>query len=168
MLSPITGGIYRWIVAEDLVYADTKTEALFCIPDEDAGRGLPIAGYLHLVHPEDVERVTSAILNAVEAGSSYRAQYRLLSHSGKETTVLAMGQCFHDQYGEPTEYTGMVFVLDQKSWLVDEEDKLVKSCIGAFQEAKRAGNEIVSYLLSMALIELGQKAACESMPVRVD
>jgi hypothetical protein len=164
LLSPATGGIYRWKVGEDLVYADQKAAMLFGIPEDEADEGLPIIRYLRSIHPDDLERVSHAILSAVEAGSSYRTEYRVLSACGKSTPVLAMGQCFHDQRGNPTEYAGMVFILDHEPTMESEEDKLIASCIGAFKHAKKAGNDLISYLLSMALIELGQKAARDLLP----
>ena len=79
-------------------------------------------------------------------------------------SILAMGQCFRNADGKPVEYARMLFDLCPGECQNLHEDGMVQSCIPAFQASKRAGNELITYLLSMALSEIGQKAASDMVP----
>lgn len=159
LLSPGKGGTYTWRVADDVVHADAYVANLFGIAIEDAMSGLPLVRFLNAIHPEDVERVSSAIGRAIESGVAYRAEYRVIDASGRVAHVLAMGQCFHGKNDQPEEYAGMIFELGASHMADHSEHDMVERCIAAFKAAKNAGNEMITYLLSMALIEIGEKAA---------
>jgi len=158
-LSATAGGTYTWKVSEDTVYADAVVATLFGISATEAERGLPLTRFLQAVHPDDLARVSAAISLTLETGSTYRAEYRVVSATGKIAQVLAMGRCFCDAAGQPMEYSGMLFDLSPNETQRWRDEEMVENCIAAFKAAKHSGNKFVTYLLSMALIEIGQQAA---------
>jgi hypothetical protein len=154
-VSPATIGLYTWKVGEDLVYADSLVADLFGLDGDAAKIGLPLERFLQSIHGDDVNRVQAAISAAVETGDSYGIEYRVLSASGHERTIRAMGQCFRNTHGQPSEWAGTILVLDEREIPSCEDAVLVDACITAYQAAGRAGADFVTYLLSMVLIELG-------------
>lgn len=164
LVSPMAGGTYNWRVRDDIVCADAVVAALFGIPAKDAEDGLPIGRFLDSIHPEDRERVCCSINAAVDSGHVFREKYRVISASGTVTPILAMGQCFRDKDGQPLEYSGMLFDLRAAEIQRRRDDEMTDSCIAAFHAAKKAGHELITYLLSMALIEIGQNAVLDIKP----
>ncbi|MDO9417162.1 PAS domain-containing protein [Pararhizobium sp.] len=163
-LSPISGGTYTWKVDQDVVYADATVARLFGLPVDAAKSGLPIQRFLTAIHPDDLERVSVSITSAIETGDVFRQDYRVIPAPGRIVPILAMGQCFRNADGKPVEYAGMLFDLSVGTCKEAHEEEMVENCISAFQAAKRAGNELVAYFLSMALIDIGQKAATGMVP----
>lgn len=141
-----------------MVFADPVVANLFGISSEQGEAGQPILRFLKAIHPDDLDRVSAAISSHLESGCDYCEQYRVVAEAGKVSIVLAMGRCFRDKAGTPLEYTGMIFDLTARSEAEPEGD-LITSCGQAFRAAKKAGNGLVAYLISMALIELGRDAA---------
>lgn len=163
-LTANSSGTFTWKVSEDTVYADSVVATLFGIPERDAEQGLPLNRFLQAIYPDDLQGVSKAIAGALKSGSPYRAEYRVVSSTGKISRVLAMGRCFCDTTGRPIAYSGMLFDMTPDETTLWQDEEMVENCVAAFKAAKRAGNELVTYLLSMALIEIGQQAAGDLIP----
>jgi PAS domain S-box-containing protein len=80
--------LWRWQIREDLVFVSSACADLFGMSPELAAAGLPVADYLAAIHPDDRERVTAAIRQAIETGEEYSSEYRICI-PGRETRWLA-------------------------------------------------------------------------------
>ncbi|HEX7603572.1 MAG TPA: DUF484 family protein [Polyangiaceae bacterium] len=64
--------------------------------------------FLSLVHPEDRERVKTAVGDAIREGQPYSADYRMLRKDGTILTVHAAGEVERDERGRPLRIVGTV------------------------------------------------------------
>lgn len=156
IISPRTCGTYTWQVSTDIVHADAYVASLFGISTDVAEAGLPLVRYLQAIHPDDLGHVSTAIGTAVEGGEAYRAEYRVISGDGAIVPVLAMGQCFRSRDGQPGEYAGMIFDMRPAQRQAEMIDPLSESCLNALEAARSSGNDLVTYLISMALVAIGE------------
>lgn len=73
--------------------------------------------FLECVHPDDRERVNTAVMQAVGGadGGQYALEYRAMHHDGSVHWVTARGQAFFQPDGKPFRFLGMVMdITDRK------------------------------------------------------
>jgi PAS domain S-box-containing protein len=85
-------GTWDWNVADNIVTSDEKFAALYSLDPQRAGLGVPIEEFLAAIHPADVQRVREEIEAALNDGSPYRSEYRLVSADGRVSWVIASGR----------------------------------------------------------------------------
>ena len=102
-------GIYSWVIATDTVCADARVAGFFELPPELAERGLPLARYLDRIHDDDRPRTAKAIHDAIVTGDAYQADYRIVHADQSIVHVFAIGRCFRDKNGVPSEYAGVIY-----------------------------------------------------------
>jgi PAS domain S-box-containing protein len=100
-------GTWDWHVPEDLVYSDEKFARLYGVDPQVASHGAPIADFVKTIHPDDVQSVGSAMQSAMETGSRFSKEYRLVQEDGSIKWVLAEGQPLIDQNGHCTRFPGV-------------------------------------------------------------
>ncbi|WP_313434727.1 GAF domain-containing protein [Novosphingobium sp.] len=86
-------GTWDWHVGEDLVVSDANFAHLYGVDIERAGRGVPINEFFENIHPDDRQRVTAQINEAVETAAPFSSEYRLIQPDGSFRWVAAEGQC---------------------------------------------------------------------------
>ena len=97
-------GSWEWDVATETV---TWSDELFRIFQlEPAERAPSLAEQHALYHPEDMERLTSAVAAAVNKGTPYELELRALRKDGTTRVCLARGQVEADQGGRATRLVG--------------------------------------------------------------
>ncbi|HEV7280209.1 MAG TPA: PAS domain S-box protein [Pirellulaceae bacterium] len=85
-------GTWELDAAADRVLADAQLARLFSIPAEIAIAGeAPLARYVDAIHPDDRERVQTAIGRSLDTGEPYEIEYRLRRPDGSARWVLARG-----------------------------------------------------------------------------
>ena len=90
-------GSWEWDVATDTV---TWSDELFHIFQLDPAERAPsFAEQSELYHPEDMERLKSAVETAVNNGTSYELEFRTLRKDGTTRVCLSRGQAEVDQSG---------------------------------------------------------------------
>ncbi|HEX7479113.1 MAG TPA: PAS domain S-box protein [Polyangiales bacterium] len=62
--------------------------------------------FLSLVHPDDRERVKTAVGEAIREGKPYSAEYRMLRRDGSILTIHATGKVEQDERGRPLRIVG--------------------------------------------------------------
>src|SRR6516165_1393653 len=88
---------------------------MFSVDPAKGEKGAPLADYLAGIHPEDVERITEAVNQALDAGEKYIQEYRLLEKDGTIRWVEARGECLYDENGKPSHFVGVVVdITNQK------------------------------------------------------
>ena len=101
-------GTWDWDVTHDLVRADAAFASIYGVEPAVAAMGAPIAEFTRGIHPEDVERLGSAIAGAIEGCTEFGAEYRLLTGTGDVRWVFARGRCTRTEEGT-CRFPGVVF-----------------------------------------------------------
>ncbi|MEH6952629.1 PAS domain S-box protein [Nitrobacter sp. NHB1] len=97
------------------VYSDACFATMFSVNPEKAASGAPLADYLSAIHPDDVERVSDAIQQAIVTGEKCLLEYRVLSKNGTIRWLEVHGKCFYDDTGKPWRMPGVaVDISDRK------------------------------------------------------
>lgn len=155
-------GTYSWDVKKNNIQLDATLAGFLGLTPQQAEKGIRLDEYLAAVHDEDRCRVASSIDKAVRTGEPCRQSYKLVSQSREPIEIVAMGQCFRDESGAPSEFAGMIFEAD--SYGAHREEKgLVEHCLRALDSAREGNRDVVAYLLSMALLELGYTDAANTL-----
>jgi len=77
-------------------------------------------GFLDGVHPDDRQRVLSAIQSAVAAGEPYVVEYRSIRSDGTAMWLEGRGRVFHDPAGEPAWMSGICMDTTERHQLQDQ------------------------------------------------
>lgn len=101
-------GTWDWDIPGDSFYVDPRFARLFGVDPALADKGVPIETYLRGIHPDDLERVSAAINEAVETGAPFAAEYRTSDVDGAVHWIFAKGRCFHDGEGKPLRFPGAI------------------------------------------------------------
>ena len=107
-------GIWDWDVQGDRVMADQRFATLYGVDPEQAIAGVPIAQFLESIHPDDVDSLSRAINEAVETGSPYTHEYRVVRPDGDVRWVSTHGQCARDADDTPTRFLGVAFDITER------------------------------------------------------
>jgi PAS domain S-box-containing protein len=86
-------GTWDWDVSKDQVRADSAFARIYGVDPALAASGAPIAEFTRAIHPEDAERIGSAIAHAIEDCTEFAAEYRLVMGAGDVRWVSARGRC---------------------------------------------------------------------------
>ncbi len=107
-------GTYEWDVPADWMVADAVFARLFGVSPSEARAGLPAAAFAGRIHPDDHERVTRAIAEAVETGEPFSSEYRLVRPDGTGSWVIAKGSCSRSSIGEPARFVGALVDITER------------------------------------------------------
>ncbi|MBS7700074.1 MULTISPECIES: PAS domain S-box protein [unclassified Chelatococcus] len=109
-----TLGTFDWHIKTDILYSDLRFAAMFGVPAKSADGGAKLSEYLHVIHPDDRERVWSAIQRTITSGTRYIEEYRLLGSDGSVRWVEARGECLYDAEGLPDRFPGAVVDITER------------------------------------------------------
>ncbi|HKQ99547.1 MAG TPA: PAS domain S-box protein, partial [Pyrinomonadaceae bacterium] len=71
--------------------------------------------FSRLVHPEDREPLQQAITRAIEQGTDYNLEFRVVWPDGSVHWIEGKGRAFHDETGKPVRMTGLgLDITDRK------------------------------------------------------
>ncbi|WP_261295306.1 ATP-binding protein [Sphingomonas hylomeconis] len=107
-------GIWDWDVLADRVTADTRFATLYGIDPDKAAAGASIAEFFAGIHPDDLSRVQSEVLDAVERCGSFRSEYRLLNAEGRVRWVSAQGRCIAGADGRCERFPGVSYDITDR------------------------------------------------------
>ena len=111
-------GTWDWDVPGDVIYSNAPFATLFQVDPEVAAKGAPVALFFGHIHPGDQARVNAATRSAIEGGTNFAEEYRVIQPQGVRW-VYARGRCHRDEANNPTRFPGVVFdITDRK--LADE------------------------------------------------
>lgn len=97
------------------VYSDARFATMFSVDPGKGESGAPLADYVAGIHPNDVERVSEAIRQAIATGGKCLLEYRVTSSDGTIHWLEVHGQCLYDEAGKPRRMPGVaVDVNDRK------------------------------------------------------
>ncbi len=66
------------------------------------------------IHPEDVERIEQALLNAMTQHTNYEAEYRVIHPDGKVRWLVGKGRSIYNQAGKPVRMLGVVIDISAR------------------------------------------------------
>lgn len=142
-------GLWEFDIANDVVFWDERTRALFGVtPDAQ----IDFATYQNLLHPDDAPLVAERYTAAIEGvdGGKYSVEHRVLVGRDRPTWVRGSGQVIFDAAGGPTHVLGAVLDItaevearEHQSLLMAELNHRVKNNLAtvqslAVQTAKRS------------------------------
>ena len=107
-------GIWDWDIAGDLVYTGAAFSTIYGVDPADGAHGISLAAFIANMHKDDVERVATEISAAVETGSEYASEYRLVQSDGSIRWVFAKGRCYHDARGNPLRFPGVTIDITSR------------------------------------------------------
>ncbi len=108
-------GTFDTDLQSNMVYSDARFAAMFSVDPQKGESGAPLADYLAGIHPDDVERVSKSIEQAVVTGEKCRLEYRVLPKDGTVHWLEVHGQCLYDEIGKPWRMPGVaVDITDRK------------------------------------------------------
>jgi len=99
-------GLWVWEITSDAIWATDKTRALLGF---DKDEPLDFGRFLRRVHPEDRDRVRTAVADSLESGGDYRSEYRISQNGLPLRWISARGRVEFDANGRPARMRG-VFV----------------------------------------------------------
>jgi len=108
-------GTFDTNLRTDTVYSDARFATMFSLDPQKGESGAPLTDYLAGIHPDDVERVSEAIQQAIETGEKCFLEYRVVSRDGTIHWLEVHGQCRYDEAGKPWRMPGVaVDISDRK------------------------------------------------------
>lgn len=103
-------GFWDWDAVNDINHLDEGCAELFGVDPAQAKNGMSINDYMKAVHPDDVPRLTSAIMQTLQTGGPIEIRYRVMSN-GSVRHVLAKGVCTLDASGRAERFPGLILEL---------------------------------------------------------
>ncbi|SDN44441.1 two-component system, LuxR family, sensor kinase FixL [Methylobacterium phyllostachyos] len=109
-------GFWMWDIRKDEARADPVSALLFNISPARSRAGVSLSEILAAIHSDDQPHISQAILDCVQSGSSYTAEYRVCSPAGRLRWLFTRGHFYLDAEGQPTTGRGVIVeISDSKS-----------------------------------------------------
>ncbi len=106
-------GLWEWDIMSNRVSWDAKKHDVFGLTN-GAFAGTKEA-FFDLVHPEDQLMLETAIARALQDGTPYRNEFRVVSPAGNTRWIANLGQVYRDDEGRPLRMIGVVYdITDRK------------------------------------------------------
>ncbi|MBE3026209.1 diguanylate cyclase [Janthinobacterium sp. BJB1] len=109
---------WNWDIVADRVTADNNMARLFPV-NAGAATAAPLARYLDIIHPDDRERVSAQIEQAVRAHAPFEASYRIGDHDGRYRSVIARGRVDYAPDGTPLQLPGVLLDITRQKQVED-------------------------------------------------
>lgn len=92
-------GLWDWDIAHDRLEWSPEIYRLFGVEPSAFDASYP--AFLERVHPDDRDKVSSAVRAALEDGQPYQVDHRILTRAGDLRHVREMGKVERDAAGRP-------------------------------------------------------------------
>ena len=125
-------GIWDWDISRDIVVSDERFAQIFSVDFEAASRGVPISHYTRAIHPDDLDRVASAIERALQHGEPFASEYRLIQADGSIRWIAARGGVRRDAEGRPVRFPGVAIDVTERKQAEEtlrESENFAKSLV---------------------------------------
>ena len=111
-------GVWRWEIKENRRYFDALTCQLLGI---DAATFTGAAeDFFRVVHPDDREKIKSALTRTIEQDVIYRPAYRVVWPDGSLRYITARGRLVRGDKGEPVRISGILWDITEQRLLEEE------------------------------------------------
>ncbi|TWU14332.1 Alkaline phosphatase synthesis sensor protein PhoR [Symmachiella macrocystis] len=106
-------GTWEFDSVKSIVRADSNLARMFDVNLEDESSG-SLEIYIKAIHPDDKERVTAGIQQAIAAGSTYENEFRIIGSDEKIRWVVARGRVDRDDAGQAIRLPGVVMDISER------------------------------------------------------
>ncbi|MDH2182403.1 PAS domain-containing protein [Pseudomonas sp. GD03651] len=117
-------GTWVWDIPNDRVTADERFSRSFGIPAQRCEAGIPIAEAFTSIYPEDRERVSRDIEEAVARGGTFRCEYRVRNDDGLYHWIEANGHAELDAQGQAIRFPGVLMDIEARRAAEAERDRV--------------------------------------------
>ena len=164
-------GFWMWDIVSDDARADPVTALLFNISPARSRAGVTLAEIMKAVHHEDRAHITQVILDCMQSGGSYTAEYRVCSPEGRLRWVFTRGHFYLDENGRPSTGRGVVveisdskpagvaFATQDGSTIEDALNKTADLCLSLHNAVSELGDTRIVALMETLLLEVGKHLA---------
>jgi PAS domain S-box-containing protein len=114
-------GTWVWDATNDRLYADERFARSFGLEEQACRDGMPVAGVMGSIHPDDQPIVTLAIQEALERGGAYRCEYRVRQPDGTYRWIEANGHVERDAAGR-VRFPGVLLDIENRRRVEAERD----------------------------------------------
>ena len=164
-------GFWMWDILRDEARADPVSALLFNISPARSRAGVSLSEILKAIHPDDQAHISQVILDCVQTGGSYTAEYRVCSPEGQLRGLFTRGHFYLDQNGRPTTGRGVIVeITDSKSagaafairdgaTIDDALNRTADLCLSLHNMVSQFGDAPLVALTETLLLEIGRRLA---------
>ena len=147
-LSSANAGSWYWDLLTNRITADERCRLLLGFKENEAS--ISLNDYLNKMHPDDRDKVLSAIKKAIAEHVEYVVEYRVIESNHVIRTICAKGLAYYDLNGTPTHMAGIVLDISEQKHK-EEELRLAKELAEKLsQEAESANRAKSAFLAAMS------------------
>lgn len=119
----VNGGIGTWVwdIGKELIVGDENMAKLFGLPANEATKGLPLSRYTANIHPDDQERVSKEIHEALEKRTTLDCEYRTIDAEDNVHWLAVRGRVELDETDTPVTFPGVAVDITKRK---NAEDNL--------------------------------------------
>ena len=140
-------GTWDWdIVKDHVTWSDRVYEFHGMKKGEFGGQ---VADFVKVLHPEDVERVRSAIDASIADQTPYQVEFRVVHPGGEIRWLTTAGQVFYED-GAPTRMRGAITDITKRRAAEAERDRLLASERAARADAERVNRIKDEFLANLS------------------
>ncbi len=133
-------GVWDWDLATGEVRWSGELEPLHGMPR--GGFAGTYEAFHAMIHPDDRDRVESAIRKSIEGGAPYEEEFRMVGADGVTRWTDARGQVVQDSDGKPIRMVGVGIDVSRQKRLEEE----LRQQTGEMREADRRKDEFLAML----------------------
>jgi PAS domain-containing protein len=104
-------GVWEWTIGTSRVWATDLWRRLF---EFEPGADISYEMVFKRIHPDDRERVATALRQAVDAATDYAGEYRVMLPEGTERWISARGRIYPDECGNPARMLGAAVDITER------------------------------------------------------
>lgn len=98
-------GTWDWNIATgEVTWSESKASVFGIMPQDFGGT---YEAFLNFVYPEDRDSIVQAITQAVQEGTDYNTEFRIIRSDGTVRWITSRGQVFYDETGKPIRMVGV-------------------------------------------------------------
>lgn len=139
-------GLWFWDCVHDEMFATSKCNDLLGIPSYDR---ITYKKVFTAVHPEDREHLENALTEALEKGTRFTEEFRVLYQEGRLEWICAEGKSFLDENGKPHKMTAAVRRITEQKLAEQELTRvydLEKKARDEAEDANRAKDFFLAFV----------------------
>ncbi|HEV2853634.1 MAG TPA: MASE1 domain-containing protein [Thermoanaerobaculia bacterium] len=141
-------GVWDWDIAnERLTWSERLFEFHGIDPRDFKGR---LEDFSSLVHPEDAERVSAAIQQALRSGEDYELEFRIVRPDGQVRWLMTSGRAIYDQNDRPVRMLGATLDMTERREAEEERTRLLAREREARAEAEAANEAKDRFLATLS------------------
>lgn len=117
-------GTWVWDIPNDCVRADERFARSFGLPASACMVGITLEQAFSSIHPDDRERVSTDIAQAVVRGAAFRCEYRVHQDDGGYRWVEANGRVELNDEGQAVRFPGVLMDIESRRVAEAERDRM--------------------------------------------